>query len=286
MSDVDTAQADQVEQAPDPGDDAKSATAVSRERAVGERSPLMTAVRYLAMPLFLAVVLGGLYVWVQGQDLGDVEQRALTTDILVSATLRHVQLTVISTIIVLLIAIPLGIAATRPGRERLATTVVAVGNAGQAIPSLGLLTLIYFMFREISFISNTGLTVVVIALVAYSFLPILRNTMVGIRQVDENVLEAGKGMGMSNTRILRQIELPLAVPVILAGVRTALVLNVGTAALAFLYGGGGLGEVIQRGYQLSRLSILLTGAVLTAALALFVDYLAGIAEEVLTPEGL
>lgn len=126
----------------------------------------------------------------------------------------------------------------------------------------------------------------VVSLVGYSFLPILRNTMVGLQQVDGSVLEAGAGMGMSNARVLRRIELPLAVPVILAGVRTALVLNVGTATLAFLFGGGGLGQTIFQGFQLRRTPILITGAVLVAVLALLVDYVAGLVEEKLTPRGL
>lgn len=284
MSAVDAPE--QAEQVPDPSQDTTSAHTVSRQRRTGERSTWGSIVRYGAMPLFLVTSLVLLYVYVQGQDLGDVERRTLTSNFLGRATWDHIQLTVISTVIVLILAVPLGIIATRPGRDRLAVGIVGVGNAGQAIPSLGLLTLLYFLFRGVSWLPGTGKTPVIISLVAYSFLPILRNTMVGLRQVDENVLEAGKGMGMTNPRILRQLEIPLAVPVILAGVRTALVLNVGTAALAFLYGGGGLGEVIQRGFQLSRTTIVLTGAVLTAALALFVDWLAGIAEEVLTPRGL
>ncbi|MDQ3451643.1 MAG: ABC transporter permease subunit [Actinomycetota bacterium] len=93
-------------------------------------------------------------------------------------------------------------------------------------------------------------------------------------------------MGLSNFQVLRKIEMPLAVPVVLAGVRTALVINIGTAALVFLYGAGGLGTLIFQGFQLRREPILLTGAVLTATLALLVDYLAGLVEEWLTPRGI
>ncbi|MCA1782203.1 MAG: ABC transporter permease subunit [Intrasporangiaceae bacterium] len=142
------------------------------------------------------------------------------------------------------------------------------------------------MFRTVDWLPSTGTVPVVVSLVAYSFLPILRNTMVGLDQVDKAVLEAGRGMGMSNSLVLRRLELPLAVPVILAGVRTALVLNVGTAALAFLFGGGGLGETIQAGFQLNRTPVLIFGALSVAILALLVDYLAGLVEEFLTPRGL
>jgi osmoprotectant transport system permease protein len=250
------------------------------------RTTLQTVVRYAAMPVFLAIVLLGLYLYVAGQDLDSIEQRRLTSDILLDQTRRHLWLTMLSTTFVLLLAVPLGIVATRPGTRRLAPLVIGLGNAGQAIPSLGLLALLFFIFQQVAFLPSTGVVPVVTALTAYSFLPILRNTMVGLQQVDRSMLEAGRGMGMSNWRVLRTIELPLAVPVILAGVRTALVLNVGTATLAFLFGGGGLGQTIFQGFGLRRTPILVVGAVLTASLALLVDYLAGLVEERMTPRGL
>lgn len=252
--------------------------------SIGQRTT--TAVRYLAMPVLLLIVLGTLYFWVTSQQLDSIEARTLTWDIIGARAWEHVVFTFLSTVLVLVLAIPMGIVATRPGRERTAGAIVGVGNGAQAIPSLGMLALLFFGFNEVSWLPSTGLLPAVLALTAYSFLPILRNTMIGLQRVDPAVLEAGKGMGMSNREVLRQLELPLAIPVILAGVRTALVLNVGTGALAWVIGGGGLGEIIIRGYQLSRTPILLTGAVLTAALALFVDWLAGIAEDQLTPEGL
>lgn len=251
-----------------------------------ERGPALTALRFAGMPVFLGIVLLGLYVWVRGQELGSVEVRRLTPDILIGQVGEHVWLAFVSTAVVLALAVPLGILVTRPATRRFAPYIVNLGNAGQAIPSLGMLALLYFAFREIPLLPSTGRVPVVAALVAYSFLPILRNTMVGLDQVDRSMLEAGKGMGMSNWQVLRRIELPLAVPVVLAGVRTALVLNVGTATLAFLFGAGGLGQTIFQGFQLRRTSILVTGAVLTAVLALFIDYLAGIVEERLTPTGI
>ncbi|MFA9445407.1 ABC transporter permease [Egicoccus sp. AB-alg6-2] len=241
---------------------------------------------WFGIPLLCAVLLVGLYVWVQGQELDSITARRLTQDILTTQLVRHLQLTVLSTALVLLLAVPLGIVATRPSTRRLAPAIIGLGNAGQAIPSLGLLALLFVAFRYLPFLPTTGMVPVVAALVGYSFLPILRNTMVGLEQVDGSVLEAGRGMGMSDLGILRRIELPLAVPVILAGVRTALILNVGTATLAFLIGGGGLGETIFQGFQLRRTAILVTGSVLVAVLALLVDYLAGLVEEKLTPRGL
>ena len=273
-------------QAPLEPDRSAAEDVAGRERPPGERSRLRTFLRYAGMPVFLALVLLGLYLWVTGQQLDSIETRRLTAAILSEQIYQHIWLTLVSTAIVLLLAVPLGILVTRPATRGMAPYIVNLGNAGQAIPSLGMLALLFFAFREIPALPSTGRVPVVAALVAYSFLPILRNTMVGLDQVDRFMLEAGKGMGMSNLQVLRRIEMPLAVPVILAGVRTALVLNVGTATLAFLFGGGGLGQTIFQGFQLRRTPILLTGAILTAALALFIDYLAGIAEERLTPEGL
>jgi osmoprotectant transport system permease protein len=262
------------------------ATTVDIGRREGERSPFRSFLRYAGMPVFLTLVVVALYLWVSGQDLGSVEARRLTPDVIRTQTVRHVELTVLSTFFVLLLAVPLGIIATRRASQRLAPAIIGLGNAGQAIPSLGMLALLYYLFRTMDRLPSTGLVPVVVALVAYSFLPILRNTMVGLQQVDDSILEAGRGMGMSEWRVLRKIEMPLAVPVILAGVRTALVLNVGTATLAFLFGGGGLGGIIFQGFQLRRTTVLMTGAILVAVLALLIDYLAGLVEEKLTPRGL
>jgi osmoprotectant transport system permease protein len=250
------------------------------------RPPWRTAMRYLGMPAFLTVVLAGLYAYVQGADLDSVAERSITREVLTARVIEHLQLTGASTLIVLLLAIPAGIAATRPGTKRFAGAIVGLGNAGQALPSIGLLGLLYYLFRTTPGLPSTGFVPVVVGLVAYSFLPILRNTMVGLQQVDQATLEAGRGMGMSNWLVLRRIELPLAIPVILAGIRTALVLNVGTATLAYVIGGGALGEIILTGYGLRRTEVLITGAVLVAVLALAIDYLAGIVEERLTPRGL
>jgi osmoprotectant transport system permease protein len=262
------------------------AAGVAADAAAARRTRRSTVVRYLGMPAFLLAVLAGLFVYVSTQDLGSVEARSLTSDVLITQTREHLTLTLLSTFVVLLLAVPLGILITRPATRRIAPLVIGLGNAGQAIPSLGLLALLFYLFRVTPGLPSTGTFPVVVALVGYSFLPILRNTMVGLQQVDANVLEAGKGMGMSNALILRRLELPLAVPVILAGIRTALVLNVGTATLAFLFGGGGLGQTIFSGFQLRRTPVLVTGAVLVAVLALLIDYLAGLIEEKLTPRGL
>lgn len=191
----------------------------------------------------------------------------------------HINLTFWSTLWVLVIAIPLGVILTRPALRFLATPILTVANSGQAIPAYGLLVLLAAWL-------GTTFSTAVLAFTIFAILPVLRNTMVGLDQVDKSVIEAGRGMGMSKRRALVSIELPLAVPVILAGVRTALVINVGMAALAFLIGGGGLGETINSGLKLQRDLTTFTGAAMVALLALTVDWLAAVAERVLRPRGL
>ena len=239
-----------------------------------------TAVGYLFMPLFLAVVCLALYLYVKGQDLDTIEARTLNADSLTSATWRHVQLTVVSTFFVIILAVPLGVLLTRPFTRRYRGVLLTIANIGQAVPTIGVLSLLAVAFFFL------GFAAAVVGLVAYAVLPVLRNTMVGLQQVDESILEAGRGMGISKFGVLRRIELPLAVPIILAGVRTALIINVGTATLAAYISAGGLGTILVAGLSTNRFTVQLTGAVLTAVLALFVDYLAGIAEDVLRPKGL
>ena len=185
-----------------------------------------------------------------------------------------------STFFVILIAVPLGVLLTRSYTRRYRAALLTVANIGQAVPTIGVLALLAVAFLFL------GFQAAVVGLVVYAVLPVLRNTMVGLEQVDESILEAGRGMGISKFGVLRRIELPLAVPIILAGVRTALIINVGTATLAAYINAGGLGTVIVAGLSTNRFTVQLTGAVLTAVLALLVDYLAGVAEDVLRPKGL
>ena len=227
----------------------------------------------------LAAALIALIVWLDGKHLDSIESRRLTLDYLLARTWEHIWLTLVSTVLVLLIAVPLGVIMTRPLFGRLTSPAITVFNIGQATPSIGLLALCILWWA-------TGFWPAVTALVAYSALIVLRNTMVGLRQVDDTIIESARGMGLSQLQVLRRIELPLAVPVILAGVRTALVINVGTAALAVFAGAGGLGLVINAGLVTSRPLITFVGAALTALLALAVDFTAGVIEDVLRPQGL
>jgi osmoprotectant transport system permease protein len=238
-----------------------------------------TLAGYLFMPVLLGLVLLALFLWVNAQTLDRIEATRINLDFISSAVLRHVQLTAVSTVLVLLIAIPVGILLTRPFARYIAPPSIAVFNIGVAIPSIGLVAFFAIVW-------DIGFWPAIAALVAYAALPVLRNTMVGLRQVDPSVIESARGMGMTTRRVLVRIELPLAVPVILAGVRTALVLNVGTATLATFVAAGGLGDIINVGITQNRMLVTVVGAVLTAVLALLIDYLAGLAEDFLRPSGL
>ncbi len=236
-------------------------------------------VGYALTPALLAVALAALYVYVANHALDEVEHRSLNSEYISTRVVQHLELTVAVTALVILIAVPAGILLTRPLTRRVAPLLVGLANIGQAVPSIGVLVLL-------ALVIGIGPVIAVAAFVLYAILPVLRNTMVGLQQVAPAVIEAGRGMGMSKTRVLAQIELPLAVPVVLAGVRTALVISVGTVALATFVNAGGLGDIINNGITTNRTVVTVTGSVLTAVLALLVDWLAGIAEDLLRPRGL
>lgn len=231
------------------------------------------------IPIVLVGSLIALYTYVQGRTLDDIESRELTSENLTQLVGEHLKLVAASSIIVVVLAIPLGVLLTRSGIRRASAVILPIANFGQAIPSIGVLTLFAIWF-------SVGFKYAVIALVLVSFLSVLRNTIVGIDGVDPSYTDAALGMGLSKTTVLFRVELPLAVPVILAGIRVALILNVGSAALATYTNAGGLGDLIDKGITLQRDPILITGGVLTACLALSIDWLAGIAERVLRPHGL
>ncbi len=253
--------------------------AVPQARGLDRSGALPRWLRYLVTPIALA--LGGLalYSWIGSLELDSIEKRRINWDFISHALWQHMKLTGVSTVLVILIAVSLGILVTRPGARALTPPVLTLTNIGQAIPSIGLLVLLGITL-------GIGFKYAVIALVAYSVLPVLRNTMVGLQQVDSSLIEAGRGMGMTKAAVLWQIELPLAVPVILAGIRTALIINVGTATLATFTGAGGLGDLINNGLRLGRDHVILVGAILTALLALTIDWIASVAEDILRPRGL
>ncbi|MGW0873566.1 ABC transporter permease [Streptomyces sp. NPDC002740] len=231
------------------------------------------------LPAFLVALLLATWLWFQQADLDPISENALSNGQVSKALWQQVQLTVISTFFVLIIAIPLGILLTRGSLRRATPFAMAIANMGQATPAIGLLALLVIWL-------GTGTKAALIGIIAYAILPVLANTIAGLKSNDPTLLEAARGIGMSALGVLRKVELPLAVPLILAGVRTALVLNVGTATLATFGGGGGLGVLITTGITNQRMPVLVLGSILTVSLALLVDWLASLAEVLLRPRGL
>jgi osmoprotectant transport system permease protein len=235
--------------------------------------------RHWVMPVVLAAVLLGTYLWISSSGLDEIERRQLNAEHLLRVTGQHVSISALTALLVVVIAVGAGILLTRPALSWLAPVATALANVGQATPAIGLLVLLSIWL-------GIGAGTALIGLVAYAVLPVLRNTIVGINQVDRHLIEAGRGIGMSPFAVLLRVELPLAVPVILAGVRTALVLAVGVATMATFINAGGLGGLIITGIKLQRDPVLITGAVLTAALALTLDWLGGVISDLLRPRGL
>ncbi|WP_406372225.1 ABC transporter permease [Streptomyces sp. NBC_00647] len=231
------------------------------------------------LPAVLIALLLATWIWFQQADLDAISKNALSNGQVSKALWQHIQLTLISTFFVLIIAIPLGILLTRKAFRKLTPIAMTVANMGQATPAIGLLALLVIWL-------GTGEKSALIGITIYAILPVLSNTIAGLKANDPTLLEAARGIGMSPLGVLTRVELPLAVPLILAGVRTALVLNVGTATLATFGGGGGLGVLITTGITTQRMPVLVLGAILTVALALLVDWLASLAELVLRPRGL
>ncbi|MFF3893100.1 ABC transporter permease [Streptomyces sp. NPDC001812] len=242
-------------------------------------APRVTWQRLTFLPTALVALLLATWLWFVQADLDPLSRNALSHGQVSKALWQHIELTVISTFFVLIIAIPLGILLTRPAFRRAAPAATAFANMGQATPAIGLLALLVIWL-------GIGRRAALIGIIAYAVLPVLSNTLAGLRANDPALLEAARGIGLSPLGVLARVELPLAVPLILAGVRTALVLNVGTATLATFGGGGGLGVLITTGITSQRMPVLVLGSILTVALALLVDWLASLAELLLRPRGL
>ena len=178
---------------------------------------------------------------------------------------EHVLLVVISTTIAVAIAVPLGVFAAR--RPRLASPLVAIANIAQTIPSLAM----FGFLLPVPLIGGIGARAALVVLVLYALLPIVRSTIVGITGIDKSIREAGVAMGMTPRELLRQVELPLALPSIVAGIRVAAVVGVGSATIAAAIGAGGLGQYIYRGLSMVDSTVILAGAIPAALLALSVD---------------
>ncbi len=198
-------------------------------------------------------------------------------DDLITATLTHMELVSMSMLLAICVAIPLGILITRV--RSLANLVIGGAGMMQTIPSLAMLGFMIPLF-------GIGVKAAIAALFLYSLLPIVRNTYTGIKDVDKSIVEAAKGMGMTNWQILIKVELPLSVSVIMAGIRTAAIINIGTATLAAFIGAGGLGDFIFLGITRGIDALILLGAIPAAILAIILEFVLARVERLSTPKGL
>ena len=191
---------------------------------------------------------------------------------------QHVVVVAVAVGIAVLIGVPLGILAAR--RPRLAAPIVAIANVVQTIPSLAM----FGFLLPVPLLGGLGARAAIVVLILYGLLPILRTTIAGLRGIDRSIVEAAVALGMTPRELLWQVELPLAMPSIVAGIRVAAVIGVGTATIAAAIGAGGLGEYIYRGLSMVDTTVILAGAIPAALLALAVDGGLLVVERVLSPK--
>ncbi|MFB7317921.1 ABC transporter permease [Bacillus safensis] len=190
---------------------------------------------------------------------------------------EHLYISLIAVVLGIIVAVPLGVVLTR--MKRGAGFIIGIVNIFQTLPSLAILA--FFIP-----ILGVGKIPAIVALFFYSVLPILRNTYAGVQGVNKNLLESGKGIGMTTWEQIRLVELPLAVPVIMAGVRTSTIYLIGWTTLAAFIGGGGLGDYILIGLQLYQPEFIIAGAIPVTFLAVIIDLSLMKLEKKVTPEGL
>ena len=197
--------------------------------------------------------------------------------ILVNKTFEHLYISVVALLLAMIVAIPLGILLSK--REKLSKISLTVAGILQTIPTLAILALMIPLF-------GVGKTTAIIALFIYVLLPILNNTIVGVQNIDSNVKEAGRSMGMTNFQLMKDVELPLALPMILSGIRLSSVYVISWAALASYVGAGGLGDLIFNGLALYEPMMIIVGTILVTLLALIVDLILAQIEKWIIPKGL
>lgn len=206
-------------------------------------------------------------------------------DMLAGWIVDHLVISLVAIVVGTVLGCTLGILITRRGRQRLAAVVLYVAEIMMTIPSLALFGVLMLLLGYMGF-SAIGFLPAVITLIVYGQLPILRNTYTAISQVDPALVEAGKGMGMSERELLFRVKLPLAIPVIMAGLRNAMVLIIGIGTIAALIGAGGLGVPIFRGLRNARMDLIIVGGVSVSTLALLIDGTMAMVERWITPRGL
>ena len=228
---------------------------------------------FASISLFVAFALG-----VVAQRGGLIDAIGKYRSDIIFLTQQHMKLVAISGGVAIAVGVPLGLWLSRPGMRRMAETIMQALNLGSTIPTLAVLALAMSLL-------GIGVVPAIFALWVASLLPIVRNTYAGVLGVPAHFVEAATGMGMRPLQILGGVELPNALFVMFAGIRTALAVNVGTAPLAFLIGGGGLGELIFTGIDLNEPGLMLAGAIPTALLAVLVDFAVGALAFWVVPRG-
>ena len=203
-------------------------------------------------------------------------------EIILKELLRHLEIIAISIPISLIVSVPLGFYISP--RPKLAKFVIYITSILMTIPSLALFGFMVILLAPLKL--GLGMVPAIIAIALYSLLPITRNTYIGLNQVPQGMIEAAKGMGMSSKQILWKIKIPLSIPVIMAGIRNAIVLGVSVATFASLVAAGGLGFFIFAGIGRSNLKMVLVGAILVSALGIGVNYFLLTVEDWVTPKGL
>jgi len=199
--------------------------------------------------------------------------------------LEHLQIILVANGIACILGVVVGIYITGKGREGIADIVLYFASIMLTVPSLALYGILMGILSALN-LTSIGFLPVVIALILYGLLPIIRNTYTGIREVDPAMIEAGRGMGMTEWQLLTKVKLPLAVPVIMAGLRQAVVMNIGIAAIGSYIGAGGLGQPIFRGIANYRPDLILSGAIFVSLMAIVIDLLLGKLEQLTTPRGI
>ena len=243
--------------------------------AVRRRGVDLARVRVFSIPIAVLVglaIASALYHTISGSIADD---QIINYDFLSARLIEHLVLSGVSFGIVAAAFVPLGVLISGAGRL-VRVPVFLLANVGQAVPGIGVLALLYVWL-------GLGQEPTIIALVAYGALPVLRNTVAGIQSVDPAAVEAARGMGMTRWQGMYRVQLPLASPLIFAGLRTSLVLIIGTATLGSFIGGGGLGVVIASGINISN-RIIFVGAVMVATLALLADWALSLVERITVPQ--
>ncbi|PTH14246.1 choline ABC transporter permease [Staphylococcus agnetis] len=196
---------------------------------------------------------------------------------LFNKTMEHLYISVIALVLAIIFSVPLGILLTRT--KRLAKVSLTIASVLQTIPTLAVLALMIPLF-------GVGKVPAIVTLFFYVLLPILNNTIIGVESIDKNVREAGKSMGMTGFQLMKGVELPLALPMILSGIRLSSVYVISWATLASFIGAGGLGDYIFNGLNLYDANMIITATILITALALLVDFCLSRIEKWIVPKGL